>query len=446
MLIQFSTKNFLSFKEKATLSLVAGKTKSKNPELDKGAIFSVVNGLPLLKCAVIYGANASGKSNIFEAISFVKSFVLNSSKESQADEAIQVTPYRLNVDFESKASEFEIVFSADGIVYEYSFAVDNNFIHAEKLIQHKKTKEVTLFNRDSNGIRLHKNFLEGDRLAEKTRANALFLSVCANFDGEISTKILRWFRKVKVISGLLDNGLMSFTQRCLEKKEGLESRQIAALLKSFDLGLDRIIVSKQDNDGIPSDMPEEVKSLMSQLMKVSNAKVQVMKRVESYHKVFDENGNVVGETAFDLDDDESEGSKKLIALSGPIVDTLNKSNVLLIDEFDARLHPILSKTIIQLFNSAETNENNAQLIVATHDTNLLDRDLLRRDQIWFAEKDRFGSSHLTSLVEYKVRNDASFEKDYIMGKYGAIPILGNLADIFGVHEVISNPAAEEVAE
>jgi AAA15 family ATPase/GTPase len=443
MLIQFSATNFLSFKDKVTLSLAAGKIKSKNHELDKGAIFSAINELPLLKCAVIYGANASGKSNIFEAVKFAKSFVINSSKESQADESIPVTPYRLSTESQVKASEFEIVFSTNGKVYEYSFAVDSAAVHYEKLALHKKTREITLFERDAKGIRLHKEFSEGDRLAEKTRSNALFLSVCANFDGEISTSILRWFRRIRVISGLVDNGLMSFTQKCLEKKEGGESRQISSLLKSFDLGLERVTVGKQINDGLPNDMPEEVKSIFSQLKKLGNAKVQVMKRVESFHKVFDDSGKIVGETAFDLDNDESEGSKKLVALSGPIVDTLNNSHVLLIDEFDARLHPILSKTIIKLFNSEETNANNAQLIVATHDTNLLDRDLLRRDQIWFTEKDRFGSSHLTSLVEYKVRNDASFEKDYIMGKYGAIPILGNLADIFGVHEPDSAAANEE---
>ena len=106
------------------------------------------------------------------------------------------------------------------------------------------------------------------------------------------------------------------------------------------------------------------------------------------------------------------------------------SKIIVIDEFDARLHPIISKTIIKLFNSASTNGNNAQLIVATHDTNLLDKDLLRRDQIWFSEKDKYGASYLTSLVEYKVRNDASFEKDYIMGKYGAIPLPGYIGNIF----------------
>jgi AAA15 family ATPase/GTPase len=425
--------------------MVSGKTKSRDPELDKGAIFTSVKDLPLLKCAVIYGANASGKSNIFEAIRFVKSFVIDSSKESQADEAISFNPFRLAVGLDVKPSEFEITFAIGSDVYEYQFAIDSECVHHERLSLQRKTKEIELFRRDKTGIKLHKSFAEGEKLENRTRSNALFLSVCANFDGEISTKILRWFRRLKVISGLVDSGLMSFTQKCLEKKDGLERQQIAALLNSFDLGLERVTVGKETTTKeLPSGMPEEIKSIMAQLLKAGKGNVKLMKRIDSFHKIFDDLGQVAGETAFDLDDDESEGSKKLIALSGPIVDTLNNPNVLLIDEFDARLHPILSKTIIKLFNSSATNIKNAQLIVATHDTNLLDRDLLRRDQIWFTEKDKFGSSHLTSLVEYKVRNDASYEKDYIMGKYGAIPLLGNMADIFATHEVDDIPEIAQV--
>jgi AAA15 family ATPase/GTPase len=131
-----------------------------------------------------------------------------------------------------------------------------------------------------------------------------------------------------------------------------------------------------------------------------------------------------------LERDESEGTKKLVAFAGPLRDALSSQYVLVIDEFDARLHPLITKQIIRMFNGTKSNPTNAQLIVATHDTNLLDKDLMRRDQIWFVEKDPVGSSHLTSLVEYKVRNDASYEKDYILGKYGAIPFLGSIDRVF----------------
>jgi AAA15 family ATPase/GTPase len=149
------------------------------------------------------------------------------------------------------------------------------------------------------------------------------------------------------------------------------------------------------------------------------------------HRSFDEQGNPTSLVSFDIDENESEGTRKLIYLAGPLIDTLKHGKVLFIDEFDARLHPLITHQIISLFNSNNTNPNNAQLIFATHDTNLLSNRLFRRDQIWFAEKDKLGATHFYSLVEYKVRNDASFEKDYIRGKYGAIPFIGDLAQLLG---------------
>jgi uncharacterized protein len=148
--------------------------------------------------------------------------------------------------------------------------------------------------------------------------------------------------------------------------------------------------------------------------------------IKTYHRRFDAANQHVDKVVFNLDEHESEGTKKLISLSGPLVDTLQRGRILIVDELDARLHPLLTQKIIRLFNDPRSNPNHAQLIFATHDTNLLDNHLLRRDQIWFTEKDRQGASHLYSLADFKVRNDASFEKDYIQGRFGAIPYLGNL--------------------
>lgn len=405
MLIQFTTENFLSFKDPATFSMVAAKIKSKDNSLDEDATFNSVKDLNLLKCAAIYGANASGKSNLLTALRFMKRVVINSSKESQIDEPIPTKPFRLASGFSEKPSRFEISLVIDNVIYEYEFSADQECIHTEKLIAHKGSKKTKLFERIQNQITVFKPFSEGLKLEARTRSNALFISVCANFDGTISKSILRWFRNLNVISGISDEGLINFTREILEDDR---KHQIAALLKNFNLGIERIeLAESMDVDTIPS---------------IATA----FRRINSFHNLFDSNGKKSGEIPFDLNNDESEGTKKLVALSGPLLDTLKNSKVIVIDEFDARLHPIISKTIIKLFNSASTNKNNAQLIVATHDTNLLDKDLLRRDQIWFSEKDKYGASYLTSLVEYKVRNDASFEKDYMMGKYGAIPILGYL--------------------
>jgi AAA15 family ATPase/GTPase len=155
--------------------------------------------------------------------------------------------------------------------------------------------------------------------------------------------------------------------------------------------------------------------------------------VQTMHRKFDEKGNSVSTELFDLDEQESEGTQKVFALAGPLVDTLKDGKVLIIDEFDARIHPLISRAIVELFNSNETNPNNAQLIFMTHDTNLLSNKLFRRDQIWFTEKNRYGATDLYSLAEYKVRNDASFESDYIKGRYGAIPYIGNLNHLIDSH-------------
>jgi hypothetical protein len=134
-----------------------------------------------------------------------------------------------------------------------------------------------------------------------------------------------------------------------------------------------------------------------------------------------------------MDEHESEGTQKLFAMAGPLVDTLENGRILVIDELDARLHPLITREIISLFNSNQTNPHNAQLIFMTHDTNILSHKFFRRDQIWFAEKDKFGATHLYSLAEYKIRNDASFENDYIQGRYGAVPFIGDLSHLIGEH-------------
>jgi AAA15 family ATPase/GTPase len=145
--------------------------------------------------------------------------------------------------------------------------------------------------------------------------------------------------------------------------------------------------------------------------------------ISTTHRKFDSQGQQISLEEFDIDDEESDGTKKIFALSSLLIDTLKNAKILIIDEFDARLHPLMSRSIVELFNSNGTNPHNAQLIFMTHDTNLLSNKIFRRDQIWFTEKDRYGATALYSLAEYKVRNDASFESDYIKGKYGAIPYI-----------------------
>lgn len=427
MLIQFTTANFMSFKDEATFSMVASKRRSKSKALDAGAVFEAFSDIKLLKSAVIYGANGSGKSSLIKALRFMKRFVIESSKESQADEKIPVEPFRLAAGNQDIPSKFETIFVHNGFLYQYGFAADSSAIHYESLTRKsgKNSREDTLFKRSGDKITISAKFPEGKGLSKKTRKNALFLSVCANFDGAISIEVIRWFRTLRIISGLSDDGLFNFTTGKLE--DSAWNSKIRDLLKDFDLGIERLEAGSREPI-LPDlgDVPADLQPLADALKKV---KFDPVKRISTYHRSFDQDGKPSSEVAFDLRRDESEGTKKLVAMSGPLIDVLEKSYVLVIDEFDARLHPVLTRSILKLFNCPESNENHAQLIVATHDTNLLDRELVRRDQVWFTERDYYGASHLTSLVEYKVRNDASYEKDYVAGKYGAIPLVGDITRI-----------------
>lgn len=433
MLVQFSVKNFRSIHEEIFLSMVATRRRSRVPGLDNGATFTAFDDISLLKTAVIYGANASGKSNIARAIGFFRNFVLQSSKESQIDEPIKVEPFSLAHSSEKEGSTFEITFIKDEHLYQYGFEADRATVRKEYLKQKARNSKRTrvLFERDGNDISIERSFEEGKGLEKKTRRNALFLSVCANFDGEISSAVLRWFQNLNLVSGLHDQALMPYTLKCLT--DPTKRDDLATLLSNFDLGFDRLEVQETSVDQEQPNIPDELRGLFDEIKKIQKKDREAkIKKVFSVHNVAEDDLGGPREVYFDFGQ-ESEGTQKIVALSGPLLDTLETSKILFIDEFDARLHPAITRTIIELFNSS-SNSKNAQLIVATHDTNILDNQLLRRDQIWFVEKDRYEASHLTSLDEFKVRSDASFEKDYIAGKYGAIPFVGNLKRLFGQHE------------
>jgi len=434
MFIQFSIGNYKSFKDVVTFSMLAAPITAKDKKLDENNVFNVNDDLHLLKSATVYGANASGKSNLISAIRFMKKFVLNSSKETQSAEPISVEPFRLSTETVERPSYFEIVFLMDGRRYRYGFEVNSEKVVSEWLFHVPASREAKLFERTTGGFEVSSTFKEGKELRDKTRDNALFLSVSAQFNGAISQRILRWFRNLNIISGLNDMGLRLYTIRVFENNEYRD--EIIRLVKKLDVGIDDVQIHKSPLTlTMPpaEDMPEEFKSLFEELKKFTERSgITERKEVLTAHRKYEAGSEITSVELFDMDENESEGTKKIFSLAGPLVETLQTGKVLFVDELDARLHPLITRAIIGLFNSNETNPNNAQIISATHDTNLLNKDIFRRDQIWFAEKDKFGATHLYSLVEYKVRNDASFGHDYIQGKYGAIPYIGDLSQLVGV--------------
>ena len=448
MLIQFSVANYRSFRDEVTFSMLASSLKAKHPELNKKNLFAAHGGVNLLTSAAIYGANASGKSNLIAAMSFMRHFVIHSAnvKEEGDAEGIEVEPFRLSTETDTEPSFFEVVFIAKEQRYRYGFEVTAERVEAEWLYVAPKARESKLFEREGDKITLGEKFKsEGRDLAERTRPIALFLSVCAQFKGKIAEEVLDWFRSLGITTGLMDrdNSMRTFTERMFRDKDS--AKAIDTLLTQLDLGIEAIQVEKMiiptpNLQPLPDDAPEELSRLHNEARKLEAALESVQEAlgeiadfssgerevVRTVHRKVGDGDQSNMEELFDLDEHESEGTKKLFSLSGPLVDTLKRGDVLIIDELDARLHPLLTKEIVSLFNDPVRNSKHAQLVFATQDTNLLDNHVLRRDQIWFVEKDRQGASYLYSLAEFKVRNDATYEKDYILGRYGAIPFLGGM--------------------
>lgn len=434
MLIEFTVGNYRSFNAPVTFSMVATNLVSRDKCLDENNVYHIDDKLSVLTSAAIYGANASGKTNLALALAFMIRFVRSSSNMPDED-TIPVESFKLSTTTEHEPSFFQIVFIIEGKKYRYGFeATEHNIVSEWLFTTNAKSsgKETKLFVRENDSIKPNPvSFKEGNKLQEKTRPNALFLSVVAQFNGQISKKILKWFRAFNVVSGLRDNRYLEYTVHCVENN--VRKDEIHKLIAALDLNIKSFQIEKLPTSDTDDSEVTETEELPSSQIKKKPARVSV----KTVHDKYDSKGRISGEVMFDLSKHESEGTRKLFAFAGPLVDTLQNGKVLFIDEMDARLHPNITKAIIKLFNSKDVNPKGAQLIFATHDTNLLSHHLFRRDQIWFTEKNGQGATQLYSLVEYRledgvgVRNDASFENEYIRGSYGAVPFIDELTEIIG---------------
>lgn len=436
MIIQeFSFGNFRSFKDIQTLNLATAKIKSKNESIDENNVIrnSELKNNTFLKSKAIYGANASGKSNIVKAfVTFIR-IIRQSVKD---DEILNlVESFSLSTETEDEPSFFQLIFFVDNIRYRYGFELDDNKIYAEWLYAKPKERELAYFIRDNQEIiDIDKtNFREGSKLVslfddnnsdnEIFRDNSLFLSSISSLGfGKLSKLLINNITSITVINGLGHSGLFSYAGDSLNDEK--RKKYIIDFLKYGDTGI-------EDIDTF--DIPTDTSSKESENKNNDSEKEKKRKLVISTRKKYDENLDFIENEPFPFRMMESEGTLKLFELSPFVFEALKENRPLIIDEFDARFHPLLTKKIIELFNS---NQNlNSQLIFTTHDTNLLSADLLRRDQIEFVEKDKYGASHLYSLVKFKgIRKNASFEKDYINGKYGAIPFLGDFEKLLNFDE------------
>lgn len=412
MLVEFSVKNFLSFKDLAKFSMVASTHKQ---HIDTH-VFNVMD-YTLLKTSAIYGANASGKSNLFNAMKFATNFIITSSKDTQSNEEIQTIPFLLNLESEKEPSLFEFIFIQGGFKYRYGFKANQDKVFDEWLFCTTKQKETKLFERNFQTIKVSNSFIEGHYLESKTRKNALFLSVVAQFNGEIAESILKWFYNFNLIKGM--NEFTPITIANLKNKEF--KKRFTEILKIADLAIEDFRIEK-----VEVKIPDYIQDILEKNLDKGEKLTNILtSEIKTSHNKYNNANEHIGTVEFDLKENESDGTKKLFSLLGPILDTLNNGRLLFVDELEVKLHPLITKLIVTMFNSKIYNPKNAQLIFSTHDTNLLSNEIFRRDQVWFTEKDKYGATDLYSLIEYKIRPDRSFSKDYLAGKYGAIPFIGD---------------------
>ena len=400
MLLEFCVKNFLSIKDDLKLSFVATTLKESLSEPNDVIRISDM-GLALVRSAVIYGANASGKTNVLKAIAFYKSFIMNSFKNGQAGESIDVENFRLNASTVQEPTTMEATFTVGEYLYRYGFEVGEKAVHAEWLyrrMNRKRSKEVEIFYREETGVTVHaKSPLMQDLVNRKmVRDNALLLSTAAQFNETTAVDILHWLSDTQVLFCSEDDKMWLQAIRHLDDEKMRE--RIVRFAKYADLGIENIT-------------------------KIGN-------RIVSSHRQYDDEGRETNDVAFSFSGNESEGTIKYFSLAYPIIDALDNGKRLVVDELDSKLHPLLVRKIVTLFNSAETNPRGAQLLFTTHDTFLLSAGLFRRDQVWFTQKDNFGATEAYSLAEYKVRGSSPFERDYLQGKFGATPIIGDMETIF----------------
>ena len=424
MIIEFKVENFLSFKDLTTLSMITAKSFKEHHDTHT---IPIDNKLSLLKSAVIYGNNASGKSNLLEAMEFMKQIILNSFRDAlleNSDRKFPLEKFALNSKTEKESTFFEVSFFNNGTKYRYGFEIDYDKVIAEWLY-HTTSKEVYLFKRDFQKIEVNKSaFKEGLGKEDDVKENVLFLSILATLGKETSSSIVDWFKKFNIINGIHDRGHKRYTIDKLKSDKDFFN-WVLHFIKYLEIS--NLATTEEDVSAIDletlreKEKDEEIINLFTSIQKIQS-KQPKRDQLITYHRKYDENNVLIDTIPFNFDKQESEGTKKLLYLLGPWYDTLKNGKVLIIDELDSRLHSHLTLRLIDFFH--KLNVNKAQLICAVHDISLLNKETFRRDQIWFVDKNQFGASELISLADFKtdtVRNKSAFDKNYAQGKYGAIP-------------------------
>jgi len=413
VLVGFTVKNFKSLYDENVFTM-RSSPDTKFRELN--TVETEYDGL--IKSAFIFGANGSGKSNFIKAIDYMKNIVL-AELSLQSKMISNVDNFLFSKGSDGMPSAFEVEFIVDSVVYTYGFEILNGEVNKEYL--YKKTKRKTpVFDRKSPDFKDISFFGEDmdnvKGLAKNTRRDILFLYWANGGNNEMAMKVYQWFEKIQVFDTEITKSLFDDTVRYLEEnKDGKEN--VLTLLQKIDASiLDFDIKVSEDNTD--NEFANDVlKKRLTKESLVPRKMSLMMKR-----HLYNENGEEAGIVSTHVLD-ESSGTRKLIEFAGPMIKALESGSILLVDELDSRLHPMLVRNLVMMFNSNNGNPKNAQLICNTHDALLLDEDI-RRDQVYFMEKDEYGVSRLYSLTDFRaVRKESKLLKQYLFGVFGATPKL-----------------------
>lgn len=416
MLLNFAVENYRSIGERQVLSLMAVEGLPH-----KESLLSSHEGRSALPLAVLFGANASGKSNILRAFGAMRNMVVGSVRLNPEESLDEYEPFLLNEERRTDKTEFEIefLFELDGTLqhYRYGFCFTGKAIEEEWLFETKDGEELCLFIRgEGNELDVDPQlFPEGVNKADALVSNRLFLSLVAQLKGDLSNSILGWFRESRFINAL-DTEQYIWKTFSFLNEGGEYSLHAKRFLQDIDVSIQDLSIKEELID--PGKFPKVFQELLGKLQEPDVSHL----RIESTHNIYGQDGTIIGQEQFDLVGKESEGTRKITELLGLIFGTLSQGTLLVIDELDDKLHPLLTRAIIQLFTNAKLNKKGAQLIFTTHDTNQLNLDYVRRDEIWFTQKNQQEETQLYSHVDFEDFDEYAFVADeYVRGRYGAIP-------------------------
>ncbi len=422
MLLQLRFANFLSYKDETIFYMTATPKKELDKSLNKLPIFKH-HKEKFLKASAIYGANGSGKSNVLKAFQFFVNTILNTPENFwQNFSNSRSNPFLLNSRTKKEPSSLEISFSINQIEYRYGFEIYEKIITKEWLYK-RQQRETKIFLRDKQEFDINGEYKILRQLVanQMIPEDALLLRQAAQFNDFTSRSIVNYFKTYYFFDSFEITSFIHGSSAVAKLKESNYLNKVINLLKKADTGIQDIKIKTDRKLQTPRQGSRDIEAILSILGNKQS--------IISLRNIYDDSGNIEFIQEFIFSKFESEGTRKFFDVAAITVEVLETGGVLFIDEMDTKFHPLLTQNLLQMFYNPHLNPKNAQIIFTTHDISLLDANLLRRDQIWFTEKDQYGVSKLFSLSEFKVlngkgvRNDEAFAKNYLQGKYGAVPIL-----------------------